>query len=126
MEKPIDHDKLREEYKDYGPLEYKREHPKVEKKPVAEFGYGGRVRIGKLFDDHEPYMYKIITVGGWARSVRASGKEFVFVELSDGSHVKVLQIVVDKVIDNFEEITKAGTGTCITFTGTLIKSPAKG
>lgn len=102
------------------------EQPKVEKREVWTFGCGGRVRIAKLFEDHEAFLYKIITVGGWAKTVRASGKEFVFVELNDGSHIKSLQIVVDKVIEGFEDIGKVGVGASLTVTGTLIKSPAKG
>ena len=77
---------MKEDYKDNGTLEYVQRAPKPAKKEVWEFGCGGRIRVAKLFDDHESYMYKIVTVGGWVKTARASGKEFVFVEINDGSH----------------------------------------
>ena len=80
------HEQVKKEYKDNGPLEYVKRDPKPAKKEVWEFGCGGRVRIAKLFENHEPYILKIITIGGWVKTARASGKEFVFVELNDGSH----------------------------------------
>lgn len=71
-------------------------------------------------------MYKIIQVAGWAKTTRPGGKDLHFVELSDGSTIKNLQVVITDAIPNFEEITKANVGTSFHFTGTLIKSPAKG
>jgi aspartyl/asparaginyl-tRNA synthetase len=56
-------------------------------------------------------MYKIITVAGWARHVRPGGKDFCFFELSDGSSMKPLQVVVFKEIAGFEEIVKCNVGT---------------
>lgn len=98
----------------------------VEKKPVATFSYGERIRIAKLYDSHEEFLYKIITVAGWVKTTRASGKDFMFIELSDGSTQKNLQVVVDKCIPGFEEILKVNVATSMRFKGTLIKSPAKG
>lgn len=71
-------------------------------------------------------MYKIITVAGWARTTRAGGKDFCFVEIHDGSSQKGLQVVVFKEIEGFENIMKCNVGTSFQFKGTLIKSPAKG
>jgi aspartyl/asparaginyl-tRNA synthetase len=50
--------------------------------PVTSTGV--RIRIAKLYDATEEFMYKIIRVAGWARSVR-EGKDFCFVTLTDGS-----------------------------------------
>jgi asparaginyl-tRNA synthetase len=97
----------------------------VPKKPVAAMSYGGRVRIAKLFDDHEAILNKEIRVGGWAKSTRFQ-KEFCFVELNDGSCFSNLQVVVNKSISGFEEVAKAIAGASFQFKGTLIKSPAKG
>ena len=97
----------------------------VPKKPVAAMSYGGRVRIAKLYDDFEGLLGKEIRVGGWAKSTRFQ-KEFCFVELNDGSCFKNLQIVVNKSISGFDDVSKAIVGASFTFTGTLIKSPAKG
>lgn len=92
--------------------------------PVASYGH--RLRIAKLFDNHEEFMYKVITVAGWARTTRAGGKDFCFIELHDGSCQKGLQVVVFKEIEGFENIMKTNVGTSLKLKGTLIKSPAKG
>jgi asparaginyl-tRNA synthetase len=65
-------------------------------------------------------------VAGWAKTVRAGGKDFSFIELSDGSSIKGLQVVITKDIEGYDEITKANVGTSLQIKGTLIKSPAKG
>jgi aspartyl/asparaginyl-tRNA synthetase len=65
---------------------------KVEKKNVPTSSFGHRIRIAKLFENHEEFMYKIIQVAGWARTVRPGGKEFAFIEINDGSSLKGLQV----------------------------------
>ena len=117
---------MKEEYKDFGEHANTLERLTAEKKVVAGASYGHRLRIAKLFENHEPYMYHIITVAGWARTVRPGGKEFCFIELHDGSSQKSLQVVVFNTIPGFEEIVKTNVGTSYQFKGTLIKSPAKG
>lgn len=89
-----------EEYKDYGEYELKLEHVDVEKKHVAVFSYGPRVRIAKLYDSHEEFMYKIIKVAGWAKTTRSGGKDFSFVEINDGSSFKGLQVSILKIYFN--------------------------
>jgi len=78
---------------------------------VPAASYGHRIRIGKLYDSHEEFMYKIITVSGWARTVRAGGKDFCFIELTDGSSQKGLQVVVFKGVEGFDDVAKANIGT---------------
>ena len=59
--------------------------------------------------------------------MREAGKgAFYFVGLNDGSHIGTLQVVVDKGIEGFEQLTTEGIGTSFQFVGTLIESPAKG
>ena len=53
-------------------------------KPVAAMSFGQRVRVGRLFESHEEFIGQVIRVAGWAKSTRAQ-KDFVFVELNDGS-----------------------------------------
>lgn len=83
-------EEVKEEYKDLGEYVANIEPALVDKKHVPVGSYGHRLRIAKLFDGHEEYMYKIITVAGWARTVRSGGKEFCFIEISDGSSLKGL------------------------------------
>jgi len=50
----------------------------------------------------------------------------VFIAVNDGSCFSNLQVVVDKTAPGFEEAEKSIVGASYMFTGTLIKSPAKG
>ena len=115
-----------EEYKDSGEFEARITPAIVEKKVIPVASYGHRLRIAKLFDSHEEFMYKIITVAGWAKTTRSGGKDFCFIELTDGSFIKGLQVIVTKDIEGFENISKANVGTSFKIKGTLIKSPAQG
>ena len=81
-----------EEYKDFGEYVAEIVPVPVDKKVVPSSSYGHRIRIAKLFESHEEFMYKIIQVAGWARTVREGGKDFAFIEISDGSHMKGLQV----------------------------------
>lgn len=99
----------------------------VPKKPVPSMSYGGRVRIARLYQSYEEFVGKIIKVGGWAKSTRASSSEFCFIELNDGSCFKNLQVVVNKTVGSaFEDVAKGIVGASFMFKGELIKSPAKG
>lgn len=86
-------DDVVEEYKDLGEFEARITPAIVDKKHVPVASYGHRLRIAKLFDSHEEFMYKVITVAGWAKTVRSGGKDFCFIEISDGSSLKGLQVM---------------------------------
>ena len=90
-QKPVE---AQEEYKDLGEFEARITPAIVDKKHVPVASYGHRLRIAKLFDSHEEFMYKVITVAGWAKTVRSGGKDFCFIEISDGSSLKGLQVRV--------------------------------
>lgn len=80
----------KEPYHDLGEYEAVIDKVNVEQKVVPTASYGHRIRIGKLYDSHEEFMYKVITVAGWARTLRAGGKDFCFIEIHDGSFMKGL------------------------------------
>lgn len=64
-----------------------------------------------------------VTVAGWAKTVRDS-KTIGFIELSDGSCFKNLQIVFEEEkLENFKEITKCGVGTSLIIEGTVVLTP---
>ncbi len=66
-----------------------------------------------------------ITVEGWIRTKRDS-KNLCFFELSDGSSLKNLQIIIDKEKYNLnKEIDRLSTGASAIFTGILVESPGK-
>ena len=90
------------------------------------FAYGNRVRIAALHKNFEPYLDKLISVAGWARSTRPGGDNLFFIELNDGSCQSSLQIVVGGDIPNFDEFVHAKIGSSFSATGKLIRSPKAG
>ncbi len=62
---------------------------------------------------------------GWVRSVRR-GKEVSFIALNDGSCFASLQVVISAELNNYAEISRAGTGACLAVYGDLVASPAEG
>lgn len=81
-----------------------------------------RTLIKSLFADYEKKDGEILTVSGWARSIR-DGKTFGFIQLNDGTHFKSLQIVFSDKLDNFVEIAHLNVGSAITVTGKLVLTP---
>ena len=71
------------------------------------------------------YIDKEITISGWIRNHRKQA-HFGFIDLSDGTSFKNLQVVYDDNLKDFEDITKLKLGSAITVTGKLIKSPKAG
>jgi asparaginyl-tRNA synthetase len=65
-------------------------------------------------------------VGGWIKTHRQS-KRVSFIELSDGTCVGHLQLVVDPALPGYAEVaSKLQTGASIRVAGELVLSPAKG
>ena len=62
-----------------------------------------------------------IKVQGWIKNHRKQ-KDFGFIDFSDGTSFKHLQIVYDNTLDNFEDVAKLLVGCAIEVEGTLIKS----
>ncbi|MCL1796131.1 MAG: OB-fold nucleic acid binding domain-containing protein, partial [Clostridia bacterium] len=64
-----------------------------------------------------------IQVSGWVRTVRDS-KSFAFVALSDGTHFKPLQIVLEEsALNNYKEVARLNVGSAIEAVGTLVPTP---
>ena len=67
-----------------------------------------------------------ITIQGWVRTKREL-KEFAFIEVSDGSSLANLQVILNHDLSNYENIIKRlNTGVSVGIEGTLVESPAKG
>lgn len=67
-----------------------------------------------------------IKIQGWVRTKREL-KEFTFIEVSDGSSLANLQVVLNQNLPDYETIIKRlNTGSSLTVEGILIESPAKG
>ena len=65
-----------------------------------------------------------VEIEGWIRNHRPQ-KEFGFIDFFDGTCLKSLQVVYNKDIDNFEEITHYHVGSSLKVEGTLVESHGK-
>ena len=66
-----------------------------------------------------------VLIKGWVRTKRAS-KNFLFMEINDGSCLKNIQVIASDDLDNYADIEKITTGSAVIITGDLIESPGKG
>lgn len=62
---------------------------------------------------------------GWVKTRRDS-KGISFVQLSDGSCFKDLQVIVNEGVIDSETLRHITTGACVAFKGTMVESPAAG
>ena len=83
------------------------------------------IDVSELYEKLDKYMDKQITLQGWIRNHRKQ-KEFGFIDFSDGTYFKHVQLVYDNKLSSFEEIQKYHNGCAITITGKVIKSEGKG
>ena len=99
--------------------------PSAPTKPTRYTSFGGRVRIVVLVSaGAEKWIGKIVTVGGWVKSLReGGGGAFCFIDLNDGSSVKNLQIIIDKEVAGYADLVKEGIGSCLQLRGEVVKSP---
>lgn len=67
-----------------------------------------------------------VAISGWIRTRRGS-KKFSFLEITDGSSAKTLQVVADAILSNYEsEIAKITTGAAVRVEGDLVASKGSG
>ena len=79
----------------------------------------------ELYEKNDEYMDKEVTLEGWIRNHRKQ-KEFGFIDFSDGTCFKHIQVVYDDKLEDFEEIQKYHVGSAIRVVGTVVKSPKEG
>jgi asparaginyl-tRNA synthetase len=65
---------------------------------------------------------QIVTVSGWVRTFRNNQ----FIAINDGSTIQNIQAVVDFTTTDETLLKRITTGACVSVTGELISSPAKG
>ena len=80
--------------------------------------------IKELYEEYQKYMNKTITLKGWIRNHRKQ-KEFGFIDFSDGTCFKHLQIVYESKLADFEKIQKMHVGCSIEVVGKVVKSTGK-
>jgi asparaginyl-tRNA synthetase len=84
-----------------------------------------RTEVKDIHAEIAKYMDKEITIKGWVRNHRKQ-KEFGFIDFSDGTAFKHVQVVYEKELSDFEEIQKIKVGSSVEVTGMVVESPAKG
>ena len=80
--------------------------------------------IKEIYEKKASLIGKEIEVSGWIRNHRKQ-KEFGFIDFSDGTCFKHLQVVYDNTNDNFLDIQKYHIGSAIKVKGILVKSEGK-
>jgi len=63
-----------------------------------------------------------VVVKGWVRT-RRDAKEFVFLEVNDGSCLASIQIIATDALPNYAEVARLTTGSAVSVSGELIPSP---
>jgi len=89
----------------------------------------GRLRIKELLAQGESAIGKTVTVKGWVRTSRSAEKgATVFVELTDGSTVRGVQLVLSAATTTGTQdvINCGGVGASLSAVALVVASPAKG
>ncbi|OGF28814.1 asparagine--tRNA ligase [Candidatus Falkowbacteria bacterium RIFOXYA2_FULL_47_9] len=81
--------------------------------------------VKQLYRETNKFLNKKIIVNGWVRTTRSSGATS-FIELSDGTFFKRVQVVFDEKLKNFADISKVALGTALEVFGMVVASPAAG
>lgn len=78
--------------------------------------------VNDIQKDYKSFENKQITVAGWVRSVRANGS-IGFIDFTDGTSFKGLQIVFDANLKNYDIVEKLNTGSSIYCKGNFVLTP---
>ncbi len=81
-----------------------------------------KISIRKLQSCASSVLEEIVQIEGWIRTNRYQ-KEFGFINLNDGSTVNNIQIVYDKNLENFDEVSKYRVGCSLTVYGKVVLTP---
>ena len=81
--------------------------------------------VKDLYEKIEEYLGKEVILSGWIKNHRKQ-KDFGFIDFSDGTYFKHVQLVYSSNVDGFEEITKMHIGSAIEAKGIIVKSEGSG
>ena len=81
--------------------------------------------LKELLEKIEDYKEKEVVLSGWIRNHRKQ-KEFGFIDFSDGTCFKHMQLVYDNKLEDFDEIQKFHIGSAIEVVGKVTLSEGKG
>ena len=77
--------------------------------------------IKDLLKEKKQYVGKEIEICGWIKNHRPQ-KEFGFISFSDGTTQGGIQVVYDKTLNNFEDVSKLLVSSALKIKGTLVPS----
>ena len=80
--------------------------------------------IKEIYEDLSKHMDKEVVIKGWIRNHRKQ-KEFGFIDFSDGTCFKTVQLVYDKDLKDFETIQKFHIGSALLVKGKVVESSGK-
>lgn len=80
--------------------------------------------LKELFDNVESLKNTKVEINGWIRNHRRQ-KDFGFIDFSDGTCFKHIQIVYDISLENFDTISKILVGSALNIKGLLVPSEGK-
>lgn len=102
-------------------------------KPAACSAHGKwdrrRTRVKELLSEGEVAIGRQVVLKGWIRTCRSADKgALYFVELTDGSSVRGVQLVLNSAgtVGTKEVAEAGGAGASLAVTGVVVASPAKG
>ena len=78
--------------------------------------------IKSIYKDLEQYNHKVVKIGGWVKSVRAS-KDFAFLDFSDGTCFKSAQVILKNTLGNYDVVSKLNTGSTVIVEGEVHLTP---
>ncbi len=82
------------------------------------------MEIKELFDDFKKYIGKEIRISGWVKNNRTSSN-VGFIDFSDGTCFKSIQLVYTKDMKNFEDISHLRVGASLIVRGIVQESNGK-
>ena len=80
--------------------------------------------VKELYEKEKKIIGKKVTLQGWIRNHRKQ-KEFGFIEFSDGTCFKHVQIVYEKTCKDFDKVQKMHNGSSIEVVGKVVESNGK-
>ena len=81
--------------------------------------------LNELYKEPKKYLGTEITLKGWIRSQRKQ-KDFGFIDFSDGTCFKHIQVVYDNSLSNYNEVDSFKFGSSIEVTGLFVESEGQG
>ncbi len=81
------------------------------------------MKIAQLKDSAQEMGGRSVKVGGWIRTIRDS-KNFAFMEITDGTCFKTLQIVLDRQdFAHYDDVVKYNIGSAVIVEGDVVLTP---